>query len=70
MVQSGGRTWGPSLVSIAQESEKRWALPDRPIQPVMQEMFRMTLKAILCVLLGNIFEDDGEIESLVNTYHL
>ena len=57
------------FVCIAQEAEERWALPDRPIR-LMQEMFRMTLKAILYAVLGNIFEEDSEIESLANAYHL
>ncbi len=57
------------FVCIAQESEERWSAFGRRI-PLMTEMFRMVLKAILCSSLGNIFEDDSGIESLANTYHL
>ncbi len=57
------------FVRIAQETEMRWSPTGKPIH-LMKEMFRMSLKAILCTSLGNIFEDDSGIESLANYYHL
>ena len=71
MVQLGVGIWNPffiDFVQIAQETEKMW-FPNKPIE-LMKEMFRMTLKAILCTSLGNIFEDNGGIEWLANLYHL
>ena len=56
------------FVTIAQETELRWT-PGQPI-PLLKEIFRMTLKSILCTSFGNIFKDDSGIEELANTYHL
>ena len=55
------------FVRIAQETEKTWS-PGKPIQ-LMKEMFRMTLKVVLSTCLGNIFQDDSEVDWLANTYH-
>ena len=56
------------FVQVAEETAKIWS-PGKPVE-LMKEMFRMTLKAILCTSLGNIFEDNSGIEWLANCYHL
>ena len=71
MVQLGVGIWSSffsDFVQVAEETAKIWS-PGKPLE-LMKEMFRMTLKAILCTSLGNIFEDNSGIEWLANCYHL
>ena len=57
------------FVQVAQETEKKWSQTGKPLR-LVKEVFRMTLKAILLTMLGNIFEDDSGIESLATNYLL
>lgn len=50
---------------IAKEAVTTWT--PRQIQ-LKKEMFRMTMKAVLSTLFGNIFEDESSIEKLIGLY--
>lgn len=60
------------FVQVANELETKWtaAISAGKSVNLKKQMFLATLKAILNTSLGNIFNDDKEIEDLANLYHL
>ncbi|XP_065906835.1 cytochrome P450 20A1-like [Dysidea avara] len=56
------------FVKVANELVTRWTASSEPVN-LKKELFLATLKSILNTSLGNIFQDDSEIEDLANAYH-
>ena len=57
------------FVQVSNELVTRWTASSEPVN-LKKELFVATLKCILDTSLGNIFQDDSEIEDLANAYHV
>ena len=57
------------FVQVSNELVTRWTASSEPVN-LKKELFIATLKCILDTSLGNIFQDDSEIENLANSYHV
>ena len=55
------------FVKVAKEAEQRWC---PGVKIATKDLFHMTLKAILNTSFINIFEDDSELNNIIEAYHV